>query len=148
MWGKGPTTEITFIDGNRGNICTSVFSYVIGPHGRAVADGENTSSASASKLGRIVLPPSDVKLMSYYFRCASYFWVINSTHKDALGTLLKDCDNEIYGHRPNFVPDLHLSKHRYWGKAPMVGGAKRPLLGALPPHDRRFSPCWNFTKFM
>ena len=43
MWGKGPTTEITFMDGNRGNICTRVFSYVIGPPGRAVADGENTS---------------------------------------------------------------------------------------------------------
>ena len=42
MWGKGPTTEITFMDGNRGNI-TRVFSYVIGPPGRAVADGENTS---------------------------------------------------------------------------------------------------------
>ena len=43
MWGKGPTTEITFMDGNRGNICTCAFSYVIGLHGTAVADGENTS---------------------------------------------------------------------------------------------------------
>ena len=43
MWGKGPTTEITFMDGNRGNICTRVFSYVIGPPVAVVADGENTS---------------------------------------------------------------------------------------------------------
>ena len=43
MWGKGPTTEITFMDDNRGNNCTRAFSYVIGPPGRAVADGENTS---------------------------------------------------------------------------------------------------------
>ena len=42
MWGKGPTTEITFMDGNRGNICMHVFSYVIGPPVAAVADGENT----------------------------------------------------------------------------------------------------------
>ena len=80
-------------------------------------------------MGRIVLPPSDVKLMSYYFQCASYFRVIadiNSTHKDALGTLLKDCVNEINGHKLNFTPDLHLPKHCFWGKAPMVGGAKRP----------------------
>ena len=43
MWGKGPTTEITFMDGNRGNICTRVFSYVIGPPVAVDADGENTS---------------------------------------------------------------------------------------------------------
>ena len=43
MWGKGPTTETTFMDDNRGNICTRAFSSVIGPPGRAVADGENTS---------------------------------------------------------------------------------------------------------
>ena len=43
MWGKGPTTEITFMDGNRGNICTCVFSNVIGPPVATVADGENTS---------------------------------------------------------------------------------------------------------
>ena len=43
MWGKGPTTEITFMDGNRGNICTRVFSYAIGPPVAAVADDENTS---------------------------------------------------------------------------------------------------------
>ena len=43
MWGKGPTTEITFMDGNRGNICKCAFSYVIGLPGTAVADGENTS---------------------------------------------------------------------------------------------------------
>ena len=43
MWGKGPTTEITFMDGNRGNICTCAISYVIGLPGTAVADGENTS---------------------------------------------------------------------------------------------------------
>ena len=43
MWGKGPTTEITFMDGSRGNICTCTFSYVIGLPGTAVADGENTS---------------------------------------------------------------------------------------------------------
>ena len=45
-------------------------------------------------MGRIVVPPSDVKLMSCYFQCASYFRVIadnNLTHKDASGTLLKDC---------------------------------------------------------
>ena len=39
----GPTTEINFMDGNRGNICTCAFSYVIGLPGRAVADCENTS---------------------------------------------------------------------------------------------------------
>ena len=43
MWGRGPTTEITFMDGNTGNICTCALSYVIGLPGRAVADGENTS---------------------------------------------------------------------------------------------------------
>ena len=43
MWGKGPATEISFIDSNRGNICTRGFGYVIGPPGRAVAGGENTS---------------------------------------------------------------------------------------------------------
>ena len=42
MWGKGPTTEITFMDGNRGNICTRVFSYVIGPPVAVDADGGNT----------------------------------------------------------------------------------------------------------
>ena len=79
-------------------------------------------------MGRIVLPLSDVKLMSCYFQCASYLRVIvdiNSTHKDALGALLQDCVNEINGHWPNFAPDLHLPKYCYWGKAPMVGGAKR-----------------------
>ena len=71
-------------------------------------------------MGRIVLPPSDVKLMICYFHCASYFTVIadiNLTHKDALGTLLKDCVNEINGHGPNFAPDLHLPKYCLWGKA-------------------------------
>ena len=41
--GKGPTKEITFMDDNKGNIFTCVFSYVIGLPGTAVADGENTS---------------------------------------------------------------------------------------------------------
>ena len=100
-------------------------------------------------MGRIVLPPSDVKLMSCYFHCASYFRVIadiNLTHKDALGTLSKDCVNEINGHRPNFEPDLHLPKYCFWGKAPMVGWGKAPINGCFAPTRSAISPLLKIYK--
>ena len=42
MWGKVPTTEITFKDGNRCNNCTYAFNSIDTPRA-AVADGENIS---------------------------------------------------------------------------------------------------------
>ena len=32
------------------------------------------------------------------------------------------------------LPDLHLPKYCFWGKAPMVGWGKAPITGRFAPH--------------
>ena len=88
-------------------------------------------------MGRIVLPPSDVKLMSCYFHCAGYFRVIadiNSTHKDALGTLLKDCVNEINGHMPNFYTRPSFAQVMLLGQSAHGGVGQSAHNWVLCPH--------------